>query len=51
MGIGSNITIKATNQKGVIIGQAKGFWIVELSNGNTTLLATNKLKQNENSNS
>lgn len=47
MGIGSNITIKATNQKGVIVGQSKGFWIVELPNRQTTLVATNKLKENE----
>ena len=45
MQIGDKVEIKSTNQKGKIIGQAKGVWIVEMFNGLTTQLPTNKLKK------
>lgn len=42
--IGAKVIIKATNMPGKIIGQANGLWIIELFNGKTTALPTNKLK-------
>lgn len=44
MNIGAEIIIKTTNQSGKIVGQSKGLWIVEMSNGTTTTYPTNKLK-------
>lgn len=45
MEITDKVIIKETNQKGKIIGRAKGLWIVELCNGLTKAYPTNKLKQ------
>ena len=44
MNIGDKVEIKATQQKGKIVGQVKGQWLVEMCNGRTTLLPTNKMK-------